>query len=68
VTIICTTEATAGHVVLLLLECSLFPRTHFRLDQTDRHGVTITVKHRPAAAQEAQIRAELAAMDGVSIR
>ena len=66
--VVCTSSAVAGHVVLHLLERSLSPRTHFRIDQTDRDGVTITVKHRPAAAQETQIRAELAAIEGVAIQ
>jgi hypothetical protein len=65
VTIVCTSSAVAGQVVLLLLERSLFPRTHFRVDQTDRDKITITVMHTQA---DAPLRAELAAIDGVSIQ
>jgi len=68
VVIVCMSVAAAGDVVLLLLGRSFFPRTHFRIDQTDRDEITITVVNTLTTEQIAQIRADLAAIAGVIIQ
>ena len=68
VIIVCTNAAAAGEVVLLLLGRPLSPRTHFRIDQTERDTITITVMNTLSAAEVEQIRAELATIAGVSIQ
>jgi hypothetical protein len=68
VIIVCTSVAAAGEVVLLLLGYSLSPRIHFRVEQTNHDEITITVVNKLTTEQIAQIRADLAAIAGVSIR
>jgi len=68
VVIVCTSAATAGHVVMLLLECSLLPRTHFRIDEIDHDKITITMVNTLPPAKDAQLRAELAPIYGVSMQ
>jgi hypothetical protein len=66
--IVCTSVATAGDVILLLLGRSFFPATHFRIDQADRDEITITMANTLTTEQVAQLRTDLAAIAGVSIR
>ena len=66
--IVCTSSTVAGHVVLHLLERSLSPRTHFRIDQAERDTITITMMNTLSAAEAEQIRAELALIAGLSIQ
>jgi hypothetical protein len=68
VVIVCTSAATAGHVVMLLLECSLSPRSHYHIDQIESDTIIITVADTLPPAKDAQIRAELATIAGVSIQ
>jgi hypothetical protein len=66
--IVCTSSAVAGQVVLFLLECSLSPRSHYRIDQIEGDTIIITVANTLPPAKDAQIRAELATIAGVSIQ
>jgi hypothetical protein len=69
VIIVCMSAAAAGHVVLLLLRRSLFPRTHFRIEQTERDTITISVVISTLRATEAtQLRTDLAAIADVCIQ
>jgi hypothetical protein len=68
VVIVCTSAASAGEVVMLLLGRSLAPRTHFRIDQPERDKIDVTVMNTPSPAQATQLRAELAAIAGVIIQ
>ena len=68
VVIVCTSVVAAGDIVLLLLGHSLAPRIHFRIDQTDRNEITLSVVNTLTPEQVVQLRAELASIAGVAIQ
>jgi|tagenome__1003787_1003787.scaffolds.fasta_scaffold13764286_1 hypothetical protein len=61
--VICATRAAAGQVITLLLRYALFPRTHFRVDETDYRdtSITITIFKMPSAEQLGRLHLALAA-------
>ena len=65
---ICTSHVAAGKVIMLFFSNTLFPRTHFRIDQTDHGDIIITVLTPLSTAQAALLRAQIALIDGASIQ
>ena len=66
--IICASHVAAGEVIMLFFGNALFPRTHFRIDQTDHGDIIITVLTQLAPAQAALLRAQIALIDGASVQ
>ena len=65
--IICASHVAAGKVIMLFFGNAIFPRTHFRIDQTDQGDIIITVLTPLSPAQAALLRAQIALIDGASI-
>ena len=71
VVIICASRAADGQVIMLLVREGLYPRTHFRVDQTG-HGVrlsiTITISSILSAEQVERLCAGIETVPGARIQ
>jgi len=67
VVIVCASYNAASQVIMLLLGERLYPRTHYRVHQTN-HEISITIVSVLSAELEARLRAGIAAIPGASIQ